>query len=59
MPAIIAVICQWKVLDQLTIESDHYPIIITVGVEVQRDVLFEQQRWKFEKSRLEEITFYM
>ncbi len=50
MSAIIAVICQWKVLDQLTIESDHYPIIITVGVEVQWDMLFEQQRWKFEKA---------
>lgn len=50
MTAIIAVKCQWKVLDQSTIGSDHYPIISTVGVEVQRDMVFEQQRWKFEKA---------
>ncbi len=39
----IAVKCQWKVLDQSTIGSDHYPIISTVGVEVHRDMVFEQQ----------------
>lgn len=57
MSAIIAVKCHWKALDQSTIGSDHYPIISTVGVEVQRDMVFEQQRWKFEKADWEK--FYL
>lgn len=57
MSAIITDKFKWKVLDQSTTGSDHYPIISTVGAEVQRDMVFEQQRWKFEKAEWEKLHF--
>lgn len=54
--AIIAVKCQWEILDHSTIGSDHYPISCTVGLEMQRCVVTIQQRWKFERADWEKYN---
>lgn len=42
--AIIAVKCQWEILDHSTSGSNHYPISCTVGLEIQRCVVTIQQK---------------
>lgn len=48
--AAISVKCQWEVIEQSTVGSDHFPIICTIGLEMQRSILIKQNRWKFEKA---------
>lgn len=39
--------CDWKVLKQNTIGSDHYPILSSIGIQIIRTVVERMPRWKF------------
>lgn len=54
--ASIAVKCQWEVLEKSSTGSDHFPIICTVGLEMQRSMMIKQYRWKFEKADWEKYN---
>lgn len=52
----IAAKCQWEVLDQSTIGSDHYPILCKAGFEIQKNEISVQQKWKFNKADWEKFN---
>lgn len=54
--ASIAVKCQWEVLEKSSTGSDHFPVICTVGLEMQRSMMIKQYRWKFEKADWEKYN---
>lgn len=47
--------CGWEILKDTTIGSDHYPIRVQVGMEVQKDGEMRGGRWILEKADWEKF----
>ena len=39
-------ITTWKVLSESPVGSDHYPVSVTIGVEVEQEEVMKISRWK-------------
>lgn len=48
--------CEWEVLAGNMIGSDHFPILVQVGVEVHKDSAIRGGRWLLEKADWEKFT---
>ena len=46
----IAGITAWEVLNETLMGSDHYPIIIKIGAELQWEEDMRLPRWKIDKA---------
>lgn len=46
----IAGITKWDVLNKTIIGSDHYPIMIIIGIEVHQDESRKIAKWNFNKA---------
>lgn len=51
-------ICEWKVLSESTIGSDHFPIICQLNVRNFNSGQYLQNRWKYEKADWVEFGKY-
>ena len=49
----IASITAWEVLNKTLMCSDHYPINVKIGVELQREEDMRLPRWKIDKANWE------
>jgi len=47
--------CEWRFLEDNTIGSDHYPIRVQVGVELQKDGEMRGGRWILERADREKF----
>lgn len=50
MSSEIAGITKWEVFNKILIGSDHYPIMIRVGIEVYQDESTKIAKWNFNKA---------
>jgi hypothetical protein len=49
--------CSWEVLEESTADSDHYPIMCTVGTRVEDSVGNGLRRWIFvERGQFQELS---
>ncbi len=47
--------CDWKVINQSTVGSDHFPISSTIGLDIAQTVVERMPRWKFKAANWEKI----
>ncbi len=45
--------CDWKVINQSTVGSDHFPISSTIGLDITQTVVERMPRWKFKAANWE------
>lgn len=42
--------CEWNIMTQSTIGSDHFPIVVNIGVDITKVEVVRNPRWKFKTA---------
>lgn len=52
----ISLKCQWEIIENTTIGSDHFPILCRIGLEVAKETIKTTTKWRFDKANWKEFN---